>query len=99
MKKYLNILALAAHPDDLELLCAGTLIKFSKLGHRVAICHVCNGDKGNKSYSSEELTKIRHSEAIESAKIINASTLWVGIPDGEVVLDLETRIKIIDVIR
>jgi len=99
MEEKLNILAVVAHPDDMEILCGGTMAKFSRLGHKVTVCHVCDGGKGSKSHSSEELIKIRHKEALESAKLIKAEMIWAGIPDGEVVLNLDNRIKIIDIIR
>ena len=95
----MNILAIGAHPDDLELLCAGTLALYAKQGHEVFMCHVCDGNKGSLVYSSEELVKIRRNEAIESAKLIGAKSIWGGISDGEVALDLESRVKVIDVIR
>ncbi|MHB1254193.1 MAG: PIG-L deacetylase family protein [Candidatus Humimicrobiaceae bacterium] len=95
----MKVLAIGAHPDDIEILCAGTLAKFRKQGDEVFICHVCDGNKGSKIYSSDELAKIRRNEALESAKIIGATSIWAGMSDGSVVLDLESRIKIIDVIR
>jgi N-acetylglucosamine malate deacetylase 1 len=98
-KAKMKILAVGAHPDDIELLCAGTLALYSEMGNEVFICHVCDGNKGSNVYSSEELVKIRRKEAIESAEIIGAVSIWAGSSDGEVVLDLDTRVKIIDVIR
>ncbi len=95
----MNILGIGAHPDDLELLCAGTLACYSQNGHEVFMCHLCDGNKGSMVYSSKELAKIRRREAIESAKLIGAKSIWGGMSDGEVVLDLESRIKVIDVIR
>ena len=95
----MKVLSIGAHPDDAEILCAGTLAKFVKQGDEVYICHVCDGNKGSKIHSPEELAKIRRNEAIESAKIIGATSIWAGLSDGEVVLDLASRKKIIDVIR
>lgn len=95
----MKVLAIGAHPDDLEILCAGTLVKFKKQGAELFICHVCDGNKGSMVYSSIELAKIRRNEAIESAKLIGATSIWAGFSDGEVVLDLVSRMKIIDVIR
>ena len=42
---------------------------------------------------------MRRIEALESAKLIGATSIWTGISDCEVVLDLATRIKVIDVLR
>ena len=95
----MKVLAIGAHPDDVEILCGGTVAKFAKQGHEVFICHVCDGNKGSNVYSSEELVKMRRNEAIESAKLIGATSIWAGISDGEVVLDLAGRVKIIDVLR
>lgn len=95
----MKVLAIGAHPDDIEILCAGTMVKFAKLGHEVFICHVCDGSKGSNMYTSEELAIIRRKEAIESANIIGATSLTANIPDGELIVDLESRVKIIDVLR
>jgi len=95
----MKVLAIGAHPDDIELICAGTMAKFKKQGAEIFMCHVCDGNKGSKVYKSDELAKIRRNEAIESAKLIGASSIWAGISDGEVVLDLDSRKKIVEVIR
>jgi N-acetylglucosamine malate deacetylase 1 len=95
----MKILAFGAHPDDLEMQCSGTLALYSKQGHDVFMCHVCNGDKGSLVYNSDELAKIRRKEAIEAAGLIGAESLWGGMKDCEVVLDLPARLKIIDIFR
>jgi len=95
----MKVLAIGAHPDDLELLCGGTLALYRKRDHEVFMCHVCDGNTGSLVYPSEELTRIRREEAIESAKLIHAESIWGGMSDGEVTIDLKSRIKIIDVIR
>ena len=95
----MKVLAIGAHPDDIELLCAGTMAKFAQNGDEVYICHICNGNKGSKVYSSDELAEIRKKEAIASASIIGAVSLSAEIPDGELVQDLDSRIRVIDVLR
>ena len=95
----MKVLAIGAHPDDIELICAGTMAKFKNQGAEIFMCHVCDGNKGSKVYKSDELAKIRRNEAIESAKLIRATSIWAGISDGEVVLDLDSRKKIVEVIR
>jgi len=95
----MRVLAIGAHPDDIELICAGTMAKFKQQGAEVFLCHACDGNKGSKIYKSEELAKIRRNEALESAKIIGATSIWAGLSDGEVVLDLNSRRKIVEVIR
>jgi LmbE family N-acetylglucosaminyl deacetylase len=95
----MKILAIAAHPDDAEILCAGTLAKYAKLGHEVFICHVCDGSRGSKTHRQEEIAEIRRKEAIAAASLIGAKSLTAGIPDTEVVVDLESRLKIVDILR
>jgi LmbE family N-acetylglucosaminyl deacetylase len=95
----MKILAIGAHPDDVEILCGGTMAKYSRSGHQVFICHAADGNKGSLEYTSEELAEIRRNEAINSAKLIGAESIWGGMSDGEIVLDLDARKKIIDVIR
>ncbi len=49
-----NILAIGAHPDDIELGCGGTIAKHLSLGHCVFALIMTNGEKGNHSWSKEE---------------------------------------------
>ncbi len=95
----MNVLAIGAHPDDIEILCAGTVARYAKQGHKVFMCHLCNGNKGSATHTSEEIAKIRRQEALESAKIIGATSICGGIADGEVVMDLTSRGRVIDIIR
>ncbi len=95
----MKVLAIGAHPDDIELICAGTMAKFKQQGAEVFLCHVCDGNKGSKIYKPEELAEIRRNEALESAKLIGATSIWAGLSDGEVVLDLNSRKKVVEVIR
>lgn len=95
----MKVLAIGAHPDDIELLCAGTMIKFKNQGAEVFLCHVCDGNKGSKVHKPDELAEIRRKEAIASASLIGATSIWAGLSDGELVLDLDARRKIVEVIR
>ncbi len=95
----MKVLAIGAHPDDVEILCAGTMAKFAKEGHETYICYLCNGDKGSAVHTSEELAKIRRQEAYNSAKVIGAKSIWGGLADGEAVVDVKSRAKAIDVLR
>ncbi|MDD5688384.1 MAG: PIG-L family deacetylase [Elusimicrobia bacterium] len=95
----LRILAVGAHPDDLEILCGGTLSRYSKLGHTVIMSNILNGDKGHYSMDSVTLVKVRKKESENSAKIIGAIEISIDIPDGQLFSNLETRIKIMDLIR
>ena len=66
----MNILGIGCHPDDLEITCYGTLAKYVKLGHNVAVCHVANGNLGHVEIMPDELRDIRFKEAEAAAKVI-----------------------------
>ena len=59
----MKVLAVGAHPDDLEILCGGTLARFAQDGHEVVMCHVSRGDRGSFVHTSEEISRIRSEEA------------------------------------
>jgi len=94
-----RILAVGAHPDDLELLCAGTLIKYSKEGHTVVMAHMCNGNKGHFTIPPEELASIRAEEAKKSAEIIGAEIIQGEYPDLELGIDENSKRTAVNVIR
>jgi LmbE family N-acetylglucosaminyl deacetylase len=80
----MRVLAVAAHPDDLEQLCGGTLARFVAEGHEVTMCHVSRGDRGSFSHTMEEIASIRHREAAAAAGVIRATHVSLGLSDGEV---------------
>ena len=59
----MRVLAVGAHPDDLEILCGGTLARYVRDGHDVVMCHATTGDMGSFVHSREEISRIRVEEA------------------------------------
>ena len=91
----LDILAIAAHRDDVEQTCGGTLLKMAELGHRTGILDLTRGEMGTRG-SAEE----RAQEAADAAKILQVS--WreaLDIPDGRVENTWENRLKVARLIR
>jgi bacillithiol biosynthesis deacetylase BshB1 len=91
----LDVLALAAHRDDVEQTCGGTLLKMAQRGHRTGILDLTRGEMGTRG-SMED----REREAGEAAKILRVS--WrqaLDIPDGRVENTWENRLKVARVIR
>jgi bacillithiol biosynthesis deacetylase BshB1 len=91
----LDILAIAAHRDDVEQTCGGTLLKMAERGHRTGILDLTRGEMGTRG-SAEE----REREASDAAKILRVS--WreaLDIPDGRVENTWENRLKVARVIR
>jgi len=95
----MRVLAVGAHPDDLELLAGGTLARYSAEGHEVVMCHISNGDKGHTEIPSEELVKIRDEEARRAASVINATSLCLNYTDCGVFHNDESVRKMAGLIR
>lgn len=96
----MNILGIGCHPDDLEITCYGTLAKYVKLGHNVAVCHVANGNLGHVEIMPDELRDIRFKEAEAAAKVIGATHYSIDIGDLYVTPENDELIrKLADVVR
>jgi LmbE family N-acetylglucosaminyl deacetylase len=94
-----HILALHAHPDDIETLGAGTLALLAANGHRVTMATMTAGDCGSTQNSLEETARIRKEEAAEAAQLIGADYHCVSIGDLCVFNDDRTRRATTEVIR
>jgi bacillithiol biosynthesis deacetylase BshB1 len=91
----LDILAIAAHRDDVEQTCGGTLLKAAQRGQRTGILDLTQGEMGTRGTAED-----RAREAEDAAKILNAH--WrraLDIPDGRVENTWENRLKVASVIR
>lgn len=91
----LDILAVAAHRDDVEQTCGGTLLKAAQRGQRAGILDLTQGEMGTRG-SAED----RAREAADAAKILGVA--WrraLDIPDGRVENTWENRLKVAGVIR
>jgi bacillithiol biosynthesis deacetylase BshB1 len=90
-----DILAIGAHPDDLELSCGGTIAKLDKQGYKVALADATCGELGTRGTK-----EIRSKEAEEAAHILGAMTRRnLQIPDGNVEVNKENTQKLITLIR
>ena len=95
----MRVLAVGAHPDDVELLCAGTLAKFAARGDTVHIAVATNGEVGSPTLSKEEIARIREEESRASALLIGAELHWLGYPDEFLYDNHESRLRFIELIR
>jgi bacillithiol biosynthesis deacetylase BshB1 len=90
-----DVLAIAAHRDDVEQTCGGTLLRMASRGLRTAILDLTQGEAGTRG-SAEE----RSQEAADAAELLGVS--WrqaLDLPDGAIENTLENRIKIVRVLR
>jgi bacillithiol biosynthesis deacetylase BshB1 len=91
----IDILAIAAHRDDVEQTCGGTLLAMHALGLKTGILDLTQGEAGTRGSAAE-----RASEAVEAARILHVdSREALDIPDGRVENTYENRLKIAAVIR
>lgn len=74
----MNILAVAAHPDDIEAFCAGTLAKYAKQGHKIFHAVFTSGNMGDLRAVPRELAATRKAEAQAGADLIGAKLIWGG---------------------
>jgi bacillithiol biosynthesis deacetylase BshB1 len=90
-----DVLAIAAHRDDVEQTCGGTMLKMAQRGRRTGILDLTQGEMGTRGTAED-----RAQEAAEAAKILRVS--WrqaLDIPDGRVENTWENKLKVARVIR
>jgi bacillithiol biosynthesis deacetylase BshB1 len=90
-----DVLAIAAHRDDVEQTCGGTLLRMAARGLRTAILDLTQGESGTRGTAEE-----RGREAAEAARLLGVS--WrhaLDLPDGAIENTLESRIKIVRALR
>ena len=75
----MKILAIGAHPDDVEFLCAGTLALYAAQGHEIFIAIATNGNVGSPTLEKNEISVIRKKESLEACKLINAKLIWMAL--------------------
>ena len=91
----LDLLAIAAHPDDVELTCGGTLLKMAQKGYKTGILDLTEGEMGTRGTK-----ETRAKEAAMAAKILNVS--WrgtLGVPDSDVQPTRQYKLHLAKVVR
>jgi LmbE family N-acetylglucosaminyl deacetylase len=95
----MRVLAIGAHPDDLEILCGGTLARFAGQGDAVTMLVMTDGSAGHAEIGAAELAVIREREARAAAAVIGAEFVWLGLPDEFAFNDEPTRRRLLEAIR
>lgn len=91
----LDVLAIAAHPDDVELSCGGTLLKMAKLGYKTGILDLTGGEMGTRG-----TPETRAKEAAKSAKLLRVSYRGtLGVPDSDVQPSRQQKLRLASAIR
>ena len=90
-----DVLAIAAHRDDVEQTCGGTLLRMASRGLSTAILDLTQGEAGTRGTAED-----RAREAVDAAQLLGVS--WrqaLDLPDGAIENSLENRLKIVRVLR
>ena len=99
MDRKLIALAMAAHPDDIEFMMAGTLLLLKRAGVEIHVCNLANGCYGSEVYSKEETARVRALEAQASARIAGAVWHPSLFDDAGVFYDAPSLAKVTAIIR
>ena len=95
----MNILAIGAHPDDVEIHCGGTLAKFASQGHKIFTATATNGNIGSATLPMDEIAAIRKAEAKKAAEVIGAEYICLDYDDEMLFEDRSVRLAFIDLVR
>lgn len=99
MADAVRVLAIHAHPDDVEFQCAGTLALLSDRGCAVTIATMTPGDCGSAEHPPEEIASIRRDEARQAALLIKADYLCLEFRDVAVFVDDDSRRRVVEALR
>lgn len=95
----LRILAIHAHPDDVELQCAGTLFRLKDLGCQVTIATMTAGDLGSAELPPDEISVVRQAEARKAAGLLGADYVCLGFHDLSIDVNDAARRRVVEAVR
>lgn len=94
-----RILAIHAHPDDIEFQCAGALALLAQKGHSLVMATMTPGDCGSAEHTAEEISAIRKQEAANAAALIGAEYHCLEFRDLSIVHDNPSRKRVTEFLR
>ena len=95
----IHVAAIHAHPDDIEIQCAGTLLRLKELGCRVSVATMTPGDCGSAELSQDEIAAVRRSEAAAAAALIDAEYTCLEFRDLSICFDNDSRRRMTEHLR
>lgn len=99
MNSMKTAIAIAAHPDDIELMMAGTLVLLKKAGYEIHYLNLACGNCGSLEYDAATARKVRTEEAKKAAEILGAHFHRPLCNDMEIIYDLQTLRRLTAVVR
>lgn len=95
----LRVLAIHAHPDDIEFQCAGTLLRLQQLGCQISVATMTPGDCGSAEHPADEIAAIRRGEAAAAAEILQADYTCLEFRDLSICFDNDSRRRMTEFLR
>jgi LmbE family N-acetylglucosaminyl deacetylase len=95
----MHIVSIHAHPDDAEILCAGTLALLAQAGHQITIVTMTPGDKGSDTLDPEAIAAVRRVESLTAAALIGAESVCAEFRDLEIFNNHESRQRVVELVR
>ena len=95
----IRVLAIHAHPDDIEIQCAGTLALLAEAGCNLTLATMTPGDCGSAELEPEKIAEVRRAEARAAAKILDADYLCLEFRDLAIFEDDPSRRRVTEAIR
>ena len=95
----MRVLAVMAHPDDIEMTCAGTLVLLKRAGWDVHMATMTAGDLGSATRSRAQISRIRKREAAASAKLLGAGYTCLGFRDLAIVYGEAAKRRVSALVR
>lgn len=94
-----RVLAIHAHPDDIEILCAGTLIRLQRLGCPIVMATMTPGDKGSAELGAEEIAAVRRVEAKRAADLLGVDYYCLEFRDLEIEHSHASKQRVSELLR
>ena len=94
-----RILAIHAHPDDVEILAGGVMTLLGHAGHHLTIVTMTPGDCGSAEHSSDEIAALRRQEAASAAALIGADYRCAEFRDLNIFSDDKSRRRVVELLR
>ena len=95
----MNVLAVAAHPVDIEMTCAGALVKYARAGHGVTMVAMCGADSAARGVPQEKWHARWGAEAQQAAAIIGAYLHLLGYPEVSIPPDDGPAMRLLEILR
>jgi LmbE family N-acetylglucosaminyl deacetylase len=92
-------LALMAHPDDIEILCAGTLLLLKRAGWTVHMATMTAGDLGSMTLPRDRISRIRRAEAAAAAKVLGGDYTCLGFRDLTIMYGERAKQRVTELMR